>query len=1454
MPNFEPKSFQQIVASMAAKVSSETPISDFNPGSVILTLLEAAAQEDFQQYIQMLNLIRSFNLDTTEGTDLDDRAFEFGLTRIEAAPHNGFVTISDTRFTKIFTKLYAGLAGPTSGTLVLNVDDASTFPASGSVFIGRGTVNSEGPIAYSVAPVDNGAFWTITLDVALVNDHGTDETIILSQFGNRIITAGTEVLIPENDFTEEVAFEVNQTVTILDGEDELANILVTALEPGGFSVPSNSVITFAGSPFTGASVTNPLPFVNGRDEETDQQLRDRIRDTIQSLSRGTPVSVRNGIIGLIDETTNSSIVSANIIPPVILADGPTKVFIDNGRGLEPSLFANGLETIITSATGGEKFFQLDNFPLVKANLISQNSEPFSLVGTETLIFRVGTLEETFTFVSTDFKTLGNAKATEVVEAINNRATIFEARSITNASGTDVIITPIPSQNENMQIDPNSTAQTAFNFSGLEVSTLKLYKNDILLTKDGRTASLLSAAQPFNLDTTTTITIDSDITVTPGSRIVTKSGNVADFFLQQVHPGDYIKFDGDPDSFYTKVRTVVSDTKFILETAYPNTGGGTDDILIWNSPQLEVAANGDINETEIVSFSPNDFSNPIQALASEIITRIQAEVNLSRTSLAVNDTKILFTSNLENSVNSKMQILGGHGALALGFSTSAPITGSPGTLTFTGGLTLVTGTGTSFLSDLQEGQWIKANADGNGSWTKVETIESDTVLYLTEGYRGENRVTVASSVTNFSEQNVGENRDYILNRSNGQIELLTPLVAGDSLTAGSDNTRAFVNSFQEVYDFDSLGASSTMIVRTDGGRTGTVTVGDAGAPFDSFEADDLKDFEAGLFVGFHIEWTSGNNIGETDFITSYTPATGGITVTTGFTNAILIGDRFVISQVIDFTHASDFADPVNATAVEVAAVFNAQLLGSKAEVQLNNSVRLRTSNHTVNGKIKVVGGTANLLLGYLTTEVSNQETNTAFVIAGNSDREGLTSDLGYTLGPDQTLVMILDGDSANKTFSIPTKISETVATGGANTFTAPLGTKYPTNDYFNDFWIYWTGGANDGSLQVITDYVATTGTFTTADVFPSPIGSVISAGDTFSLVPRTAENVVRLLEDLNTTTLSISAEIEATGISGDFVQIATNTPGTGGKVFVTGGAANSIGIAIDAITAGGGINDVDTSSIAGLTKGLPVLLTSDGTVTTGDAVIAFDTFLSDDFITALPGFFTGMKIEFLTGLNTGFETTISSYTNTTGEIVLTDAATNQISINDTFRVSTEAFVKDITGTEAPFIVAFVDSTDTDIDVAGFTPDRLSAIRDLNGLNFTTVQSEGVDGYKNFTGLIQLAQFTIDGLDRDSTNFPGIGAAGTQFEVLTPVLVRLELIVDVTTEEGVSLSSVSADISNAILTYVNSRTVGDDIILSEIIAAAQSIDGVFDVEVTNRTENLTIADGELVRLDVADLVIG
>lgn len=68
----------------------------------------------------------------------------------------------------------------------------------------------------------------------------------------------------------------------------------------------------------------------------------------------------------------------------------------------------------------------------------------------------------------------------------------------------------------------------------------------------------------------------------------------------------------------------------------------------------------------------------------------------------------------------------------GSSLSSAISG---TLTFTNGSTTVTGSGTSFISNLTTQYFIKLNSDSETSWMQVGTIISDTELELVSAYQG-----------------------------------------------------------------------------------------------------------------------------------------------------------------------------------------------------------------------------------------------------------------------------------------------------------------------------------------------------------------------------------------------------------------------------------------------------------------------------------------------------------------------------------------------------------------------------------------------------------------------------------------------------------------------------------------------------------------------------------------------
>ena len=102
---------------------------------------------------------------------------------------------------------------------------------SGAVYLGRGSVNVEGPLAYS-SKAQIGSYWSLSLSSPTTKFHNVGETVILSQGGVRTVPINTVVISPGIGTTPDIQYSVTQTGTILDGETTVTNVPVTALLPG----------------------------------------------------------------------------------------------------------------------------------------------------------------------------------------------------------------------------------------------------------------------------------------------------------------------------------------------------------------------------------------------------------------------------------------------------------------------------------------------------------------------------------------------------------------------------------------------------------------------------------------------------------------------------------------------------------------------------------------------------------------------------------------------------------------------------------------------------------------------------------------------------------------------------------------------------------------------------------------------------------------------------------------------------------------------------------------------------------------------------------------------------------------------------------------------------------------------------------------------------------------------
>jgi len=178
---------------------------------------------------------------------------------------------------------------------------------------------------------------------------------------------------------------------------------------------------------------------------------------------------------------------------------------------------------------------------------------------------------------------------------------------------------------------------------------------------------------------------------------------------------------------------------------------------------------------------------------------------------------------------------------------------------------------------------------------------------------------------------------------------------------------------------------------------------------------------------------------------------------------------------------------------------------------------------------------------------------------------------------------------------------------------------------------------------------------------------------------------------------------------------------------------------------------------------------------------------------------------------------------------------------------------------------IDSLNADRRTYFLTPaTRIYKMSQVNGttispigkMNYPEDVTTGVDGYTYYTGLLRTVQRVVDGYEPDPTTYPGRRAVGGAIEILPPLIKRITVSIEATTNEGVNLSEISSDIRSAIINYVNDRGVGTDVIMSEIIVAVMNITGVaaatFNVPDPG-TERISIADNEKAFIEPTDISV-
>lgn len=490
------KSKEQYLGDIIRSILNDTDLNDISPGSDLATVAEAMASAFAQLSTNALKILENTSLESLVGDALDKKAESIrlpngqgGYGRKPAISAVGPVTIGSS-FSKISSKLYAGKPSPFSGSSILYMEDASQFPVTGQVYIGRGTIDRfEGPIGYT-SIVNNGSFWTMTLATPMTKNHLQSDLVTLAQGGDRFIPAGTSVLTKANSGSPAIEFQTVSDLSIPDGEAEgTVNVVCTQSGEIG-NVLGLSITNFATAPFAGATVTNPSEFRSGKSSENDEDLRERIKTYPSTLSRGTVSAIQAFLLGATDPETGRTIQSTNVLDPVEPGDS-AKIFIDDGTGLEPSFDGQAYELLLANASGQEKRFRAAQFPITPATLIGSNFGPFVLRDGLTLTVQVDDIIETYTINPANYQNLLAATGYEIARDLNAQANIVGFRTLD--SGSRIVVTDLSGEGEVIKTFEGEW-QSILGLPLAEIRPIFVYKNSNIQSFRGKTATLETRAR------------------------------------------------------------------------------------------------------------------------------------------------------------------------------------------------------------------------------------------------------------------------------------------------------------------------------------------------------------------------------------------------------------------------------------------------------------------------------------------------------------------------------------------------------------------------------------------------------------------------------------------------------------------------------------------------------------------------------------------------------------------------------------------------------------------------------------------------------------------------------------------------------------------------------------------------------------------------------------------------
>src|ERR1700749_2204247 len=132
----QPQSYQQFLTNQLSAYASRLGLNDLQVGSLVTGFFETTSLVGARISGDIFSVLRDNSIERATGDILKRIALENNVTPATAKPATGFVSVIDSSFQKISTKVYAGAISPNIGSTQILASDASLFPSSGSIYIG----------------------------------------------------------------------------------------------------------------------------------------------------------------------------------------------------------------------------------------------------------------------------------------------------------------------------------------------------------------------------------------------------------------------------------------------------------------------------------------------------------------------------------------------------------------------------------------------------------------------------------------------------------------------------------------------------------------------------------------------------------------------------------------------------------------------------------------------------------------------------------------------------------------------------------------------------------------------------------------------------------------------------------------------------------------------------------------------------------------------------------------------------------------------------------------------------------------------------------------------------------------------------------------------------------------------------------------------------------------------